>query len=87
MPKSLYETALDIACESHAEECCPGEVWGTAWPECAKCKNVEKSAVHYDPKRDIACWKRYYLQEAQKRQAQELCGGGQGPEPGGEGKK
>jgi hypothetical protein len=74
--KSLYETALEIICEIDADEICPNELYGTDWPECAKCKNTEKNAVHYDPKKDTACFKRYYLEQARKRQAEELCGGG-----------
>lgn len=63
----VYEVALDIACESHADECCPHELELCDWKKCRRCRNPKKNAVHYDPKQDIACWKRHYLEKAEER--------------------
>lgn len=83
----IYEVALDLACESQADECCPYELGLCDWPKCLNCKNDKRNAVHYDPKQDITCWKRHYLEKAEERIVSAGFSGpmADAPERGGEG--
>jgi hypothetical protein len=81
--QTAFEVALDLACESQAEECCPNDFGLCNWSKCRECQNEKNNAIHYDPKRDVACWKRHYLEKAEERMA---IAGFSGP-VGQEGKK
>jgi hypothetical protein len=59
--------ALDLACEDIADDSCPAAIIDAAefsgWDECAECP-AQEGEIHVDTDRDIACWKRYYLEKA-----------------------
>lgn len=67
----LLNKALDVA----ARECisCPGYLYDELeWPECVGCDSGD-SPTEDDAKKVRACWKRFFLQDANARRCR-VCG-------------
>lgn len=58
------EKALHLACADAADDCCPHELYDYDTEKCGDCPH--DGEIHQDTERDIACWEKYYLQEAYK---------------------
>lgn len=58
--REKMETALARACEDMSIHSCPRKFHRVEWPECDKCV---VSGISYDAKRDITCWRKYYMKE------------------------
>lgn len=58
------ERALEIACAEMADHQCPYDFNLECWPECDTCPKGNEE--RYDADRDIACWKRWAVEKAEK---------------------
>lgn len=56
------EKALERACLEVVDHDCPHDFGTAEWPECRECLRMEEE--RYDIQRDINCWKKYFLEEA-----------------------
>jgi hypothetical protein len=63
--------ALELACTSIADHCCPFDTEDTVWAECQGCDvTAGEPPVRHDIDRDVACWQRYFLEQARQQEVQ-----------------
>ncbi len=58
------ENALERACIEMSDHQCPEEYGLGIWSECATCKREIED--RYNVLRDVTCWKRYFLEGANR---------------------
>lgn len=58
----VLKEAFELACSEMADHQCPFEFDLVVWDKCKSCP--KDSEARHDAKRDIECWKQYYLGQA-----------------------